>query len=413
MIFSYNITKEVIIVEKDNKKLGIPEINIGTFGHVDHGKTTLVEALTGKRTDVHSEEQKRGITIRLGYANAHLYYCETCGYFSSNLILHSCPNCKSSCKYLRTVSFVDAPGHEMLTATVLAATSLVDGALLVIDAKEGIREQTREHLMALNIANVKNIVIIQNKIDLVSEEEAKKSYEEIKSFVKGTVAENAPIIPVSAQRKINIEYVIEAIEKNIPTPERKSGDAKFLIGRSFDVNKPGTRVKELKGGVIGGSLSRGKIRVNEEIEIKPGLFIKNEWKTITTEVVSIKHGDVDVEECKPGGLVGIMTKLDPSLTKADSLAGQIAGKNLPEITSNIETQVNLVKDVQFSKGENVIVTHGVTKTLGTIEDLKKGDRIGIKLKIPICVEKNERIVISKMINNIWRLVGYGEIINIY
>ncbi|MEM5771580.1 MAG: translation initiation factor IF-2 subunit gamma [Candidatus Aenigmatarchaeota archaeon] len=401
-----------MITVKEEKKIGIPEVNIGTFGHVDHGKTTLVEALTGKRTDVHSEEQKRGITIRLGYANANFYFCETCGYFSSPLILYACPNCGAPCKYLRTVSFVDAPGHEMLTATVLAATSLVDGALLVIDAKEGIMEQTKEHLMALNIANVKNIVIIQNKIDLVSEEKAKKNYEEIKNFVKGTVAENAPIIPISAQRKININFVVEAIEEKIPTPERKIGEPKFLIGRSFDVNKPGTKVKELKGGVIGGSLSRGRIRINDEIEIRPGLLIKDEWKSIITKVVSIRHGDVEVEECSPGGLVGIMTTLDPSLTKADSLAGQIAGKNLPDITSNVEVQIRLVKDVKLSKGENIIVIHGVTKTLGIIENIKKDDKIQISLKIPICVEKNERIVISKMINNTWRLVGYGEIINI-
>lgn len=404
----------MILVENNKeRRIGIPEINIGTFGHVDHGKTTLVEALTGKRTDVHSEEKKRGITIRLGYANAHFYYCETCGYFSSSVILENCPYCKSSCKYLRTVSFVDAPGHEMLTATVLAATSLVDGALLLIDAKEGIREQTKEHLTALNIAQIKNIIIIQNKIDLVSEEEAKKSYEEIRNFVKDSVAENAPIIPISAQRKININYVIEAIEEKIKTPERSAGDPKFLIGRSFDVNKPGTRVKDLKGGVLGGSLMRGKIRVNDEIEIKPGIFIRDEWKSLKTKVVSIRHGDFNVSECSPGGLVGLLTELDPSLTKADSLAGQVAGKNLPEITSIIESEIKLVKDVHFSKGENIIVTHGVTRTLGVIEDLKRGDKILVKLKIPICVEKNERVVISKMINNVWRLVGYGEIINIY
>ena len=394
----------------EEKMIGVPEINIGTFGHVDHGKTTLVEALTGKRTDTHSEERKRGITIRLGYATTTFFYCETCGYFSSSQKINKCMKCGNECKKFRTVSFVDAPGHETLTATVLAATSLVDGALLVIDAKEGIMEQTKEHLMALNIAGIKNIIIIQNKIDLVPEEDAIKNYEEIKKFVKGTVAENAPIIPISAQRRINIDLVIQAIEENIPTPERKEGDPRFLIGRSFDINKPGTEVKDLKGGIIGGSLTQGKIRLGDIIQIKPGIYLNDKWKTLETKVVGIRHGEIDVEECKPGGLVGILTQLDPSLTKSDSLVGNIAGNNLPERIFEFDSEITLLKNVVFEKGEKILITHGITRTLGIIKDLKKDNKISVTLKIPICGEKNDKIVVSKQIGSSWRLVGYGKIL---
>jgi translation initiation factor 2 subunit 3 len=397
------------VIEIKEKIIGVPEINIGTFGHVDHGKTTLVEALTGKRTDTHSEERRRGITIRLGYATTTFFYCDNCGYFSSSQKINKCMKCGKECKF-RTVSFVDSPGHETLTATVLAATSLVDGALLIIDAKEGIMEQTREHLMALNIAGIKNIIIIQNKIDLVSEEDAKKNYEEIKEFVKGTVAENAPIIPVSAQRRININFVIQAIEENILTPERKEGDPRFLIGRSFDINKPGTQVKDLKGGVIGGSLTQGKIRLGDRIQIKPGIYLNEKWKTLETKVVGIRHGEVDVEECKPGGLVGILTELDPSLTKSDSLVGNVAGRNLPEIMFEFDSEITLLKDVVFEKGERILITHGVNRSVGTIKDLKKDNRISVNLKIPICGEKNDKIVVSKQIAGSWRLIGYGRIL---
>ncbi|MEM7827931.1 MAG: translation initiation factor IF-2 subunit gamma [Candidatus Aenigmatarchaeota archaeon] len=391
------------------KVIGIPEINIGTFGHVDHGKTTLVEALTGKRTDVHSEEQKRGITIRLGYANTTFYKCKNCGYFSSSNLVQKCPKCGAECAPLRTVSFVDAPGHETLMATVLAATSLIDGALLLIDAKDGIREQTREHLMALNIAGVNKVIIIQNKIDLVSEDEAKKNYEEIKNMVKGTIAEHAPIIPISAQRKINTEFVIQAIEEEIPTPERKHGDPKFLIGRSFDINKPGTKPEDLKGGVLGGSLVQGVINLNDELEIRPGIFL-DKWKPIKTKIIGIKHGGVDVQECRPGGLVGLLTELDPSLTKSDSLAGNIIGLNLPPILDEVELRFTLLKKVNLEKDDTLMLTHGVTRTVGVIKSLKKGSLCSIKLKIPICAEKGEKIAISKQIEGVWRLVGYGILV---
>jgi len=189
-----------------------PEISIGMVGHIDHGKTTLLSRLSAKWTDTHSEELKKGITIRLGYADATFYKCKCKGSdaFGSN---KKCAKCKSEGKPLRMVSFIDAPGHETLMATMLSGAAIMDAAILLIAANEKCPQpQTEEHLMALDIVGIKNIIIIQNKIDLLSAEQAKKNYEEIKEFVKGTVAEKAPIIPVSAQHNVNIGAVIEAIE---------------------------------------------------------------------------------------------------------------------------------------------------------------------------------------------------------
>ncbi len=147
-----------------------PAVNIGIVGHVDHGKTTLLERLSGKWADTHSEEIKRGITIRLGYADVIFRKCRKCNLFTTK---EKCPECKEETDVSRKLSFVDAPGHESLMATMLAGATIMDGALLLIAANEECPQpQTREHVMALEIIGVDNIVIAQNKIDLISEEQA-------------------------------------------------------------------------------------------------------------------------------------------------------------------------------------------------------------------------------------------------
>jgi translation initiation factor 2 subunit 3 len=182
-----------------------PEINIGMIGHVDHGKTTLTQRLTGKWTDEHSEEMKRGISIKLGYADAAFYKCPECKDPHNYCTTKKCPQCGGKTELLRCVSFVDAPGHETLMAVMLSSAAIMDGAVLVIAANEPCPQpQTREHLTALDIAGINNIVIIQNKIDLVSEKEAMDHYKQVKHFIKGTCAEDAPIIPISAHHDMNI-----------------------------------------------------------------------------------------------------------------------------------------------------------------------------------------------------------------
>src|SRR3989338_1287345 len=245
-----------------------PELNIGLVGHVDHGKSTLVQALTGKWTSMHSEELKRGITIRLGYADASFYKCDKDHYGTKE----TCETCKGKCTFLRKISFVDAPGHETLMATMLSGAAIMYAALLLVAANEKCPQpQTKEHLMALNITGIKNIIIVQNKIDLVSKEDALKNYNEIKDFVKGSIAENAPIVPISAQHNVNIDVLIKTIEEKFKTPKRDlEKEPLFFIARSFDINKPGEEIEDLQGGVLGGALKQGKLKVNDKVEISPG-----------------------------------------------------------------------------------------------------------------------------------------------
>jgi translation initiation factor 2 subunit 3 len=389
-------------------------------GHVDHGKSTLVEALTGKWPALHSEELKRGITIRLGYADATFYKCPKCGTY---LTSKKCPKCFIDTEILRTVSFIDAPGHESLMATVLTGSALMDGAILVIAADEKCPlPQTREHLITLEVVGVKNIVIAQNKIDLVTKERAEKSYQEIKEFVKGTTAESSPIIPVSAQQKINIEYLIEAIEKFIPTPKRDlEKDPRMLVARSFDINKPGITPEKLVGGVLGGAIVQGKFKVGDKIEIRPGIRVKDGWKAITTEIVSMEKAGQKLEEATAGGLLGVMTKLDPYFTKADGLVGNVVGipGRLPSVKSQIKLKIKLlervvgteeVKEVRnLSFQESLMINVGTARSIGIVKTIK-GNEAEIELKIPVCVEKNDRVVLSRQILGRWRLIGIGSII---
>jgi len=400
----------------------LPEVNIGLVGHVDHGKTTLTEALSGKWTDTHSEEMKRGITIKLGYADISFYKCKKCGEPQCYSTSSKCLRCFSDCDYLRTVSFVDAPGHETLMATVLAGAALMDGALLVIAANEPCPQpQTSEHLVALDIAGIKNIVVVQNKIDRVSKEEAEENHKQIKEFLRGTVAENASIIPVSAQYRANIDALIAAIQQHIPAPRRdRKKEPKMLVARSFDVNKPGTPIAKLHGGVLGGSLLQGELRVGDEIEIRPGINVKDQIKPIITEISGLQKAKLDQESVTPGGLLGVSTKLDPSLAKADALSGSVAGLpgKLPPVWDELSLKINMLSRVVGSKeaikveplkeGMPLMLTAGTSRTLGMITENAKVSKI--KLKLPICAEPGERVALSRQVTGRWRLVGWGEIV---
>tara|TARA_Y100000034_G_scaffold83416_1_gene99836 strand:- start:5213 stop:6397 length:1185 start_codon:yes stop_codon:yes gene_type:complete len=381
----------------------IEMLNVGIVGHIDHGKTTLLSQLTGKFADTHSEELKRGITIKLGYAD---------------IILE-----KASKK--RYVSFVDCPGHEMLMATMLSGAALIDAAILVIAANEGIKPQTREHLIALQAKKVNKILIIQNKIDLVTKEQALKNYKEIQDFIKATIAEQALIIPVSAQQNINIEKIKNfLLEIEIPKRDIKS-NAEFLIARSFDINKPGTKIKNLHGGVLAGILKKGIISIGDEIEIKPGITEKHAnqftYKPIKTKITSIYRGTTPIKQATPGGSLAFETELDNIITKTDSLSGNIAStpNSLPEITESIKIKYELFKELvgeektakikDLKPSEMIMLSINTTTTVGKIQKIK-GNEIELSLKIPIIPIKGDSVGIARNIHQHWRLIGFGEIL---
>lgn len=410
-----------------------PEVNIGVVGHVDHGKTTLVQALTGIWTARHSMEIERGMTIFLGYADGNIAYCEDLSPPEAYTTELTCPS-GSEAKLLRRVSYVDAPGHEAYMTTMLSGAMVVDGAVLVIAANEPCPQpQTIEHLMALEILGVKNIIIVQNKVDVVSREKALKNYEEIKKFIQGTIAESAPVIPVSALHKVNIDVVLEALYKLIPLPQRDLEAPPIMyVLRSFDINRPGTRYSEIQGGVIGGTIIQGVFRVGDEVKILPGIKKPGEsgktlhvFSPVVTSIEEMRFGENQVSEAKPGGLVAFRTTLDPSLTKANQLAGSVVVKGdheLPVVRS-IEISYNAlsrVVDVRgqpaklspLQVGEKVVVAVGPATRIAVVKSTRK-DRIELNLEMPIATWRGARVAIGRRVVARWRLAGWGYIEELY
>ncbi len=382
--------------------------------------------MTGVWASRHSEELRRGITIKLGYADAAVYKCPDCGEPECYSMSPTCPQCGSDCEFQRAVSFVDAPGHEILMATMLSGAAVMDGAILVIAADEPCPQpQTREHLAAIDIVGLRNVIVVQNKIDIVTREDAIRNYNQIQKFLEGSVAEDAPIIPVSAAHAVNMDLLVQAMEEYLKTPERDpSKSPRMFIIRSFDVNVPGTSLEGMVGGVLGGSVIHGNFSVGDEVEVRPGLPIRErnrlKMQELYTEVTSLHAGGGQVDEAMPGGLVGMGTLLDPSLTKSDGLVGSFVGKpgTLPPVLSDVALDVQLFETVIGSremesvalvaKGENLLLNVGTAKTMGSVTTVSK-DYFEASLTIPVCGEGGDRVAISRRIGSRWRLIGIGTL----
>lgn len=395
-------------------------LTIGTIGHVDHGKTTLTSKLSGKWTDTHSEELKRGITIKLGYADVKIYKF-------SDLPEPECysptaknPKSKVEGVLERKISLVDCPGHESLMATVISASSLIDGALFVISANEVCPQpQTMEHLMVLKTAGIKKIVVVQTKVDLVTKEKALEHHKQIKEFLKNTDYADALVVPVVASSGTNLDALLETIEKEFPTPKREEGEPKFIIARSFDVNKPGTAIKNIQGAVVGGSLVKGVLKVGDAIEIIPGYIEMKKDKEvhhkIKTKITGIVSDGENLEEVRPGCLAGISTELDPTLSRADNLAGNVFGLEgkLPDaISEGLVKLQPLDRKGEFTgitPGEKIVIGFGTTSTLAQIEKLEKGGNYRIRFKKPISAVKGDKIAVMRAAGNRWKVFGIGII----
>ncbi|ERL84297.1 hypothetical protein D910_01713 [Dendroctonus ponderosae] len=377
------------------------------------------------------------------YANAKIYKCDNpkCTRPTSFISGSSSkddsfpcirPACSGRFQLIRHVSFVDCPGHDILMATMLNGAAVMDAALLLIAGNESCPQpQTSEHLAAIEIMKLKHILILQNKIDLVKEGQAKEQHEEIEKFVQGTVAEGAPIIPISAQLKYNIEVLCEYIANKIPIPQRDfTSPPRLIVIRSFDVNKPGCEVNDLKGGVAGGSILRGVLQVGQEIEVRPGLVSKDSEGKLTcrpifSRIVSLYTEQNELQFAVPGGLIGVGTKIEPTLCRADRLVGQVLGAvgALPNIFIALEVSYYLLKRLlgvrtegdkkgakvqRLTKSEVLLVNIGSLSTGGRVV-ATKADLCKIALTNPVCTEIGEKIALSRRVEKHWRLIGWGQI----
>jgi translation initiation factor 2 subunit 3 len=434
-------------------------INIGTIGHVSHGKTTVVRAISGVNTIKSSEEMKNNITMKLGYANTKIYKCPKCpepscyksfGAGADDEIV--CPNkipnpespetevpCSKVMQLLRHISFVDCPGHDNLMAIMLTGAAVMDAALLLIAGNMTCPQpQTSEHLAAVDIMNLNRIIILQNKIDLVfnREGEALKNYNEITNFIKGTKAEKSPIIPISAQFKYNIDVVLQYLVTYIPVPIRDlSSNPRFMIVRSFDVNKPGYAIEKLSGGIAGGSILVGVLKIGDEIEIRPGIWSKSaennevSYTPIISTIVGIKTEENELLYAIPGGLIAVGLKVDPYLTKRDALVGNLMGHKgqLPDIYITLQIKYSLLRRLigvktegantgnesiqRIAKDETLMINVGTTSMGGKVTGVNTSDGvIKVELTKGVCTSVGDKVALSRRINNKFRLIGWGEIV---
>lgn len=415
-------------------------INIGTIGHVAHGKSTVVRSLSGVSPVRSKMELVRNITIKLGYAGAKIYENVSPDAPKPGSFCSQRSNCQdeytdSKGKWVlrRHVSFVDCPGHDILMATMLNGAAVMDAALLLVAGNESCPQpQTSEHLAAVEIMKLKNIIILQNKIDLVKEEAAIAQHEQIRQFTNLTIADKAPIIPISAVSKYNIDVVCEYLVKHVPIPPRDfTSNPHMIVIRSFDVNKPGLDIEKLRGGVAGGSILRGVLRLGDEIEVRPGIVTKDKEDgkfrcvPICSKIVSLSSEENDLQFAVPGGLIGVGTKIDPTLTRADRLVGHVLGikDTLPDVYSIVKVNFYLLsrllgvktsdsgkgaKVSKLTKGETLLVNIGSTSTGGKVKAISS-DSVKLQLAQPVCTEAGEKVALSRRVDTHWRLIGWGTI----
>jgi len=420
-----------------------PSINIGTIGHVAHGKSTLVKAMTGVKTAKFGKEHEKNMTIKLGYANCKIWSCSNCQHYhptDSKKMSGQvpCPKCKTIMTLARHISFVDCPGHEILMATMLNGAAVMDASLLLIAANEPCpRPQTKEHLVASSMVGLRNYIVVQNKVDLVTQHAAEANYEEIKAFVASSPAAHAPVIPISAQQGYNVDYLCQSLA-NMKTPPKDLDAAPFMIVvRSFDINHPGEEsISNLKGGVAGGSLLRGTLRLGQAIEVRPGRVEvcdgKFTCRPLRTTVSSLMSDQNPLQKAEPGGLIAVGTKLDPSLAKGDGLKGQVIGLpgQMPPIFSALEiSYLTMKRAIGLDTSSKPVL--GEKKLDDRVKSLKKGDVVRLNvgsstvdatvtatkadlakltLQLPVCAPIGSKLSISKEIGQgHWRLVGVGKI----
>lgn len=446
-----------------------PTVNIGTIGSVSHGKSSLVRSITNIRTQKHSKEQEKNLTIHIGYANAKIFRCSETGFTcatNTNVQEMINPENGKPMELIKHISFVDCPGHESFMSTMISGTTVMDSAMLVIAGNDKVvpEPQTYEHLLAISNTNINNILVLQNKLDLVTKDECVANLNKIMEFLRGSIAENSPIIPTSVQYGINIQPILQYIVNDIPDPVHDyERPAQMIIIRSFDVNKPGEEIDVLQGGVVGGSLKQGIFHIDDYIEIRPGIIMRDETgfkcRPLISKIKSLQSENQKLTLAVPGGLIGVCTTIDPMFTRDNNMVGHIIGHigTLPKVYQKISVKYKYFKRDKIKKmksGEKVILCTNAmtincvitnvrkselkhtesandltnelitdvksladsTNNLQDLDEYKKVFKIvELKLDMPICVNSDinnpSTVAIFRKIDNSWKLSCHGLVID--
>jgi translation initiation factor 2 subunit 3 len=400
-----------------------PTINIGCLGSVSDGKSTLVERMTGIRTQKHSSEQKRNITIKQGYGNMKVWAepAGPCLYTTNSKSETYTTEYGDDCTLVNHISFVDCPGHQELIQTMLSSISLMDGAIIVVAVDQPLdkKPQLIQHLAAAKLGKLDKIIVCMNKIDLVTREVLMERKRELDEMLSRYDITPFIIIPTCFNKKIGLDVLLRAIMLLFNPSNfigRTTNSSLFRISRTFDINKPGSSWDSVVGGVMGGSLITGTLKIGDKIEIRPGQVSKTLGKfvcqPVKTEVLSIQTDDNSLDEIVPGGLVGIRTDLDPFYSKNDTLVGNIAGPigTLPSVYVETTIDTRMVTTFGFSwvpkLGDSVMLQIGTRMVEGKLTKID-GTKLTYELNKPACIHDNQHIIVCKNIDKILRIVGEG------
>lgn len=353
------------------------QIILGTAGHIDHGKTTLIKALTGTDTDRLKEEKLRGITIELGFASLDLPSGQHIG-------------------------IVDVPGHEKFVKNMVAGATGIDIVVMVIAADEGVMPQTREHMEICTLLGVKYGFVVLTKTDLVDEEWLELAMEDVKDFIRGTFLEDTPVIPVSSKTGQGIDNFIDTLDKlSAKIPDRtSSGLFRLPVDRVFTMKGFGT--------VITGSLISGRIQVGDTIMIYPS--------TTTSKVRGIQVHNQSVNEAE----VGMRTAINfqglekASVNRGDVLAnpGALTAGYMADVSLNF-----LSSNPKPAKNRMLVRLHtGTSEVLGNLilldkEELNPGETTVAQLRLdsPVALVKDDRFVLRSY--SPVRTIGGGYVLN--
>jgi translation initiation factor 2 subunit 3 len=416
-----------------------PVVIVATIGSVSNGKSTIIEDISGTKTQKYAEEKKKGCSIKNGYANAKIYKCSSCNEpecfqsTSSEIMEYNCKLCNTKCELQTHISFIDNPGHHEFIKTMMNGSSSIDYAMLIESAANYMAsdtnisdffpaKQTKEHVNIITKNKVPIRIVCINKFDLVDKKSiGEKIIKELESYVKKETKKKKTIIAVSATLKINIDYICKEL-CNLPIPERNIEDSfRMIINRSFNINKQNINIIDIKGGVIGGIITRGIIKIGDKIKIYPGYYTNDGYMPINATAVSINSSTVPLDIAIPGGLIGIQLDIDPALTSDDNLVGHVVEIQGNHSKSKVCKKIKIYKfnyeniSEQLNINDKVSLNINSNNIFATVTDISNIDNdinINFDLEIPVCIEHKDLVIVSLNKNNKYDgIIGSGKILN--
>lgn len=395
-------------------------VNVGMIGHVAHGKSTATRRLTGVVTQRDSSERNsNGRTIKLGYANAKIFRnrdtgeCQVAPSTTERLVDEETGQ---ELELVMHFSIPDCPGHHEFMATMLAGSTVMDQAILVVAANDGVPQpQTRQHLAAMARTKVERYLVLHNKLDLLTREQACEHHRQLTEYLAGTPARGAPIMPISAERQFNMDRVVDYLAHDLTAGLARDyhSPVSMTIVRSFGVNHSKSDPTGLKGAVVGGTIQRGILTRGDLVELRPGIMRphpetgESVWQPLYARVVSIESSaGHKLNQAVPGGLVGVELSIDSGLAAADRLQGFTLGHvhSLPPTYDQFQADFELFEgasDKLLVQGARVQLVSGgsMVTSAKIVNRAKKGGRLTVRPAKPLVLDLDDSPLVALLVNN--------------